>query len=287
MMKSFRKPITALLLLALVLTTLLFGGCEDILINNGMHREECETYLNAMLAGDFAAAHTLTPAIPEEEHRAYFETGCQSFAGATSYELTQTGWNINTTNGVTTQTAAYQIVTDTGVTCQISLQTTDGVEGISYIIFRDSTAFIESTKNVWIIDIVLKAISVAGIAFIAWMIVDCARRKISKKALWIIVILLTFSVGFTAGESSFFTNFTPGILSFFSSLEAIVPDETISLRIATPLGALIYFLLRKMLSQKYSEKPEAQAIAASPSESSVPDKEEPESPKEQDSADSE
>ena len=103
MKRSIRTPV--LLLTLILLTALLFTGC-DALIDNGMHRAECEAYLDAMLAGDFEAAHAITPAINEDEHRAYFEKNCKIIKGATSYTLIQTGWNSNYSNGVATKTAA-------------------------------------------------------------------------------------------------------------------------------------------------------------------------------------
>ena len=252
MKKSIRTPIAVLLLVFLTLTVLI--GCDGI-INNGMHRAECEAYLDAMLAGDFESAHTITPAIDREEHRAYFEESRKALEGATSYTLTQTGWKSNYNNGVATHIAAYQIVTDNGVTCQFSLQTTDGVEGISHIAFRDSTAFIKSTRSVGTINLVLTFVSLIPIAFSLWMIVDCALRKINPlHKLWCMLIcLLSLCISFTVGNESFFTRFSLGTCASFTTLEAIIPNETVVLTIALPVGALIYFFLRKKLSAKYAE----------------------------------
>lgn len=252
MKKSIRTPIAVLLLVFLTLTVLI--GCESALINNGMHRAECEAYLDAMLAGDFEAAHAITPAIDREEHRAYFEESRKALEGATTYTLTQTGWKSNYNNGVATHIAAYQIVTDNGVTCQFSLQTTDGVEGISHIAFRDSTAFIASTRSVGTINLVLTFVSLIPIAFNLWMIVDCALRKINPlHKLWCMLIcLLSLCISFTVGNESFFTRFSLGTCASFTTLEAIIPNETVVLTIALPIGALIYFFLRKKLSARYA-----------------------------------
>ncbi len=263
-----RTPI--ILLTLLLLTALLFTGCEA-LIDNGMHRAECEAYLDAMLAGDFKAAHAITPAINEEEHRAYFEENCKIIAGATSYTLTQTGWNINTTNGVTTKTASYQMVTDNGLTCQFTLNTVEGYEGIANIGFRDTTAFAASAKSLSTVDVVLKIVSLLPIAFSMWMLVDCIRRKMKKKVWWVLLNLLAMSFSYTSGPSTVRTDFSAEIFCSFSSMTAVIPEETITLTIVLPIGALIYFFMRKKLSAKYAEQ-QAQAapVMANPNDSSAP-----------------
>ncbi|MBR2131581.1 MAG: hypothetical protein IJ955_03430, partial [Oscillospiraceae bacterium] len=54
-------------------------------------------------------------------------------------------------------------------------------------------------------------------------------------------------------NESFFTRFSLGTCASFTTLEAIIPNETVVLTIALPVGALIYFFLRKKLSAKYAE----------------------------------
>ncbi|MBQ8382942.1 MAG: hypothetical protein IJX47_07055 [Clostridia bacterium] len=253
-----KKLWIALTLLVLLITVL--SGCESQLIDNGLFREECEDYLNAMLAKDFDAAHALTPAIDESEHRAYFEQSCQSLTGATSYELTQTGWQITTSNGVTVKTAAYQLVTDNGVTCQIRLRSIEGVDGISNIAFRDSTAFIESVPNLKVYNPAFTVFSLVSAAFCIWMIVDCARRTIPKKVLWILLILVSIGFGCTWGSGTMRLNVTPGLFFSTSSLKAIISDEVIALNVFLPVGALIYFFRRKKWSLKHAPQTSAEPI---------------------------
>ncbi|MBO5779154.1 MAG: hypothetical protein J6R82_06265 [Clostridia bacterium] len=270
MLKSIRKPLTVFLFLVLAISVLALSGCESALINNGLHRTECELYVNTLLNEDFEAAHAVTPVLSKEEHRPYFDEFCKSFEGATSYELTQTGWKINTIDGTTVKIAAYQIELDNGTTCQLTLQTTEGFEGITYINFNDSTAFIESTKNVGTVNIVLIAVSILLMAFPIWMLVDCAKRKISKKAWWIIAILLSLSLSFSSGPNTGNTSFMLTLLFEPWTIEAVVPTETITLTVVLPIGALIYFFRRKKLSTKYIAAMEAAAAAADPTVAPAP-----------------
>lgn len=265
MLKSVRKRSAVCLLILLVASVLLLSGCESAIINNGLHRNECELYVNALLKGDFEAAHAVTPALSEEEHRPYFNEFCKSFRGATSYTLTQTGWNINTTNGVTTRTAAYQIELDTGVICQLTLQTHEDVEGIAYINFNDSSAFIESTKNVGAVNILLIVGSLVLMVFPVWMLIDCIKRKMAKKAWWIVLILLSLSLTFTNGAHTMNTSFMVSLFCFFSSIEAVIPNETVSLTVVLPIGALIYCFLRKKLTAKYEAQLAMEAASAAAS----------------------
>lgn len=272
MKKSSLTPMKALVVLLLAVLLLpVLSGCESMLIDNGLHRSECEAFVNALMANDYQAAQAVAPTILTNDQKSVFDTCRQSFEGATSYELTQTGWNVNTVNGVTLQTAAYQIELDTGKICQLTLQTTENVEGIAFINFRDSSEFIESTKNVGTVNIVLLAISIVVIAFTVWMLVDAIRRKMTKKALWIILILLSLSLSFTTGPHTVNNSFMVTLFLTPSSYQAVIPNETLTLTVVLPIGSLIYFFLRKKLTAQYEAKmapaaaaAEAAAPAASP-----------------------
>ena len=263
MKKSSLTPMKALVVLLLAVLLLpILSGCESMLIDNGLHRSECEAFVNALMANDYPAAQAVAPTILTNDKKSVFDTCRQSFEGATSYELTQTGWNINTTNGVTTRTAAYQIELDTGKICQLTLQTTENVEGIAFINFRDSSEFIESTKNVGTVNIVLLAISIVVMAFTVWMLVDAIRRKMAKKALWIILILLSLSLSFTTGPASVNNSFMVTLFLTPSSYQAVIPNETLTLTVVLPIGSLIYFFLRKKLTAQYEAKMALAAAAA-------------------------
>ena len=263
MKKTSLTPMKALVVLLLAVLLLpILSGCESMLIDNGLHRSECEAFVNALMANDYPAAQAVAPTILTNDKKSVFDTCRKSFEGATSYELTQTGWNINTTNGVTTRTAAYQIELDTGKICQLTLQTTENVEGIAYINFRDSSEFIESTKNVGTVNIVLLAISIVVMAFTVWMLVDAIRRKMTKKALWIILILLSLSLSFTTGPASVNNSFMVTLFLTPSSYQAVIPNETLTLTVVLPIGSLIYFFLRKKLTAQYEAKMALAAAAA-------------------------
>lgn len=263
MKKSSLTPMKVLVILLLAVLLLpILSGCESMLIDNGLHRAECEAFVNALMANDYKAAQAVAPTILTNDKKSVFDTCRQSFEGATSYELTQTGWNVNTVNGVTTQTAAYQIELDTGKICQLTLQTTENVEGIAFINFRDSSEFIESTKNVGTVNIVLLAISIVVMAFTVWMLVDAIRRKMTKKALWIILILLSLSLSFTTGPNTVNNSFMVTLFLTPSSYQAVIPNETLTLTVVLPIGSLIYFFLRKKLTAQYEAKMALAAAAA-------------------------
>ena len=91
------------------------------------------------------------------------------------------------------------------------------------------------------IQITLALVSLASVAFCIWMIIDCAKRKIDKKPLWIIIILLGFSITYTLGNSV-------GIrfmLNFVLSISTISRD---SLSVGAPIGAIVYCIMRKKLT---------------------------------------
>ncbi len=168
--------------------------------------------------------------------------------GAKSYEMKQVGWNINLSNGKTSRTTAYQIDLDNGKKALLQVVTCDGSDGIYGLNLVDTTEFIADTNSfVPIVNLVLKVISIASIGFCIWMIVDCVRRNIKLKWLWIIVICLGVSFSLTLGEK-FGISFMLGLFAAFSK---IVADPSILSVIATvviPVGAIVYFFLRKQLT---------------------------------------
>jgi hypothetical protein len=108
-------------------------------------------------------------------------------------------------------------------------------------------------------------------AFTVWMLVDAIRRKMTKKALWIILILLSLSLSFTTGPNTVNNSFMVTLFLTPSSYQAVIPNETLTLTVVLPLGSLIYFFLRKKLTAQYEAKmalaaaaAEAAATAASP-----------------------
>ena len=186
----------------------------------------------------------------QEDFHAFYNQVYPSLSQIKSYELKQVGWYTNVRNGVKSYQTAYQMTTDSGAVWGIRLTTVEGVNGIYGLHMQDNTEFVDQTASLKGIDWVLKGVSILVMAFSVWMIVDCAKRKIRKKPLWIILILFGISAGLTFGSAGFSTNFHVGL---FISMSGAVVDPVLgsaSMNLVVPVGALLYFALRKRLEKK-------------------------------------
>ena len=241
------KRLTAIILIMTFALALipLFSGCEALLEGNEEIRPMAESYIDALVLNDFAAAEKLCPEFNSAEHKKYFDIFCASFDGASDYEIKQVGWNTNISNGVTYKKATYEIITDSGRTMYFEFSTQEGVSGLSNVNYTDSTDFIESTKDLWIVDIILKVISLAVAAFCVWMIVDCAKRAIPKKVLYIILILIWIVPGIAISNSMVNFQFHLGFVYAMSKIDTTAINQGITASIAIPVGALLYFFRRK------------------------------------------
>ncbi len=253
MKKSFRRALAAVVL---VFALLAVTACAELLLPDD---DRLEPLVDAILADDADAAYKLFN--PDYITAAAFEGAWGELrapaAGATGAEIKTVGWHTNTTNGVTTTQYTYQVDYDNGSTVMLSLYARKNVTGYAALGFHDATDFLAETKStVTIGSIVLLILSLLSIAFCIWMIVDCARRRIKGKALWIILILLAFSLLVTTGEKSGLS-FSLGIFIQLSSVQANIGTLSLATKVVIPLGAIVYFFLRKRLTMAAADAPAA------------------------------
>ncbi len=260
------------LALALLLVALsLFTACSaktDI----GEVDDLTEDYLDYLLADDYAKAYDLLKEnVTDADFKPYWDAMRTATEGATDYELEQIGWQINTKNGVTTHSAAFTVTLNNDRSIFVRTVLVEGQSGIGGISFHETTEF-EATTGTYapIINIVLMIVSILIMAFTVWTLVDCARRKIKVKALWIIVILLGFTLTLTIGAQS---GLTFGFGLFFTLSQAIADPSllALTLKLNIPLGAILYLILRKRLTPASApEAPIVEAPIAEPTSSETP-----------------
>lgn len=201
----------------------------DCLINN--EREEAYDLIkNTVTLADFMSYWSSIRPIAE---------------GAKSYEMEQIGWNISRSNGQTAYVSAYQAHLDNGKDVLLRVTTFDNISGIAGLYLSDITDFISRTDAfVPAVRIVLIVVSVLAIAFAVWMLVDCIRRNIKYKALWIILLFIGVSFAITIGDTSGF-NFMIGLIFQTSSIVADPGIMAVQIKLIVPAGAILYLIMRK------------------------------------------
>ena len=240
-----KATILRVLLLTLCLTAILsLCSCADM--EMGDNGELAEQFMSCVIADDYNAAYGMVKAtVTDLDFRAYWVSIQTAAKEAKTYEMEQIGWRINTTNGITTRTSAYQVYLDNGRTVLLRVVTQDDIEGIAGIHFSDITDFLASTEAfIPTVRIILWVFTGLAIAFTLWMLVDCLRRKLKYKALWAILIFFGIALTVTVGETSNFS-FQIGLFCSLWSIDADPGLPAVVTKIVVPLGAILYLCLRK------------------------------------------
>lgn len=257
------RTLTRLGLLFLCLAALLSLCACTADMDVGENTTLSQRFMDYVLADDYDAAYGMVQAtVTSGDFRAYWDAMQTVMAGAEAYEIEQIGWHVQRAKGLTTRTTAYQVYPDNGCIVLLRVVTRDDIQGIAGIHFSDITDFIHET-NAYIptVQIILWVISGLCVAFTVWMLIDCARRKIKYKALWLILILFGVAITVTVGQSSNF-NFSIGLFSNLWSIDADPGLLAVVTKIVIPLGAILYLCLRKRLTQDAEAAAEAAAETA-------------------------
>ncbi len=254
-------------LFALVLVAVIcLSSCSGKL-DIGMTDDLTEDLLDLLLTDDYAGAYDMVDeVVTEDDFKPYWNAMRSSAEGATSYEIEQIGWNININNGTKYYIAAFEAEFDNGNTVFLRTTLVDGVDGIYGIYFNDITEF-NATYGVFaqIANMALIVLSLLFIAFAIWMFVDCVKRKIKLKPLWLILIFVGTTFAITVGQQ-FALNFGIGIVLMLSSAVADPSILSVTLKVIVPVGAVVYFFVRKRLTvvppaEQVTEKAETQDVS--------------------------
>ena len=95
---------------------------------------------------------------------------------------------------------------------------------------------------------VLFSLNFLAYGFVAFTITRCLRDKIRYKALFVIISLLQIVFSVTVSSSSFFINFTITPIGLAGQL--VYPAGETVTSILIPLGALIYWVIRKKIIRR-------------------------------------
>ena len=236
------------LLLALSLTALLSLCACTADMDVGDNTILGKQFMDYVMADDYAAAYDMVKVtVSDGEFRAYWDVIQTVVDGAETYEMEQIGWQVRRANGLTARTTAYYVFPDNGRTVLLRVVTRDDIQGIAGIHFSDVTDFIRETDAfIPTVRIILWVLTGLCIAFTVWMLIDCARRKIKYKALWMILMFAGVAFTVTMGQSSSFT-FSLGLFCNLWSINADPGLLAVVTEVVIPLGAILYLCLRKRL----------------------------------------
>ena len=265
-MKKFR---IATALLIIVFLVVLCVGCSPDLskYENTDVRLQTEAMLDAMIANDPSSAYVLTPegAFTEKDFTEAFGDLRQMLGNSDSYELhllyTQVNTSYTNTGNSKHIRATYDMKCDAGRFI-VDVATDENLEIITFYItpYEKTDYYLTGTLNTmheanaaqWVFIL----LNVLVLGFTVFAIVDCCRQKIRKKALWILLLVFGFiTVGFTLSATAMRINFNLGWLSAYTAL-ILYGSGAMVIRFMLPVGAIVYFIVRKSLLGKNPPQPE-------------------------------
>lgn len=280
-MKNFKRITSAVALICLICISLLcFAGCneygEEEAAESVKNKQLATKFFNYVLEDKQAEAYKMVKdSCSFEEFSESYATFREAFEGATDFEILLYSEGCFTTKGNEDNESAtvfcdnvYELELDNGryltatvSTSSLSDKTIDFVEVDETTTFRKITGVITPIINIAIINIYI-----GTIVFTVFMIIDCAKRRIKLKVLWILLLFaaMTYSVSL-GGEFSL--GYELGVTLEPSYIEAYPVFETIDIYLSVPAGAIIYFFVREHLPTKPPKKKkeeEAVAVAEAP-----------------------
>ena len=247
------KGKTILLICLILSLALMFGGCT-ITEDSAESRALCDAMVAHIIQNDYTAAYGMVQSVAsEEEFQPLWNQMRTVLKDSSSYELQQKNWYKNWNNGVTTTQVLFEISTDDGKICQMLIYTRDGIEGIAGLNFLDSTDFVNQTEVFGTVNIFLIIFSVLCFAFSIWMFIDCLKRRPNHKILWAILTLCYVGGSLTTGASEFSVNFRVSLICALTNISADRTALAVTATAFLPLGAIIYFFVRKRLTPPKQE----------------------------------
>lgn len=234
------KKKTLLFVLLFALSTLLFSSCKPIEENREI-RAMTEDYLDTVIHGERA----------DIESKVTVNTNVSSvqfhMRGVSEYELKQVEARVEFSGTSLAKVTYLMTAGDRTFTVKVSVY--GGVDRLHDVEIIETTWAKETAAEKLVLNIFLRIYTLLIAAFTIWMIVDCVRRDIKYKLLWITVIVLSvaFETLYGNGLSKVMLKF--GIHLTMSGVTLDMMEGTVRTFVAIPVGAIIYYALRRRFTK--------------------------------------
>lgn len=260
--EGIRLKKKTLIALLLVLTVFLSGFSVNY--DDDQVRTHVVGAIDALIAEDFMAlrAH-INEQVPGDTLNAFFAELSSGLSGVDSYDLEAVNKKIGIQNGQDYVAVRYVMTTD------------DMVLEVDAAILKDQYGLASLHLNQieeqpepelapkGILHWGFTGIGILSVIFTVWMVVDCIRRRMKRKWLWLPLILLgVLILTLTVKDGSVNFRFHVGLFLAMTGLETYITGG-FGARICVPLAAIVYFFKRKDLT----EKPEIEGLPEEPIQS--------------------
>ena len=184
-------PVKKLLAVFLVLA-LLLTGCSGVseAIDDASIRPLAQALLDSFVADDLAGCRALLDEnVSDEQLEAYFSAIHLELKDLGPYEMTAVSWNRNITDEEDLTSIRYLIEAE-NMKLYLMVSMFTGSDRLSGFKLEDAENTAEPTLPMGPVHWIFLAVGAAVLGFVIWMFVDCARRKMKRKWLWLPLILL-------------------------------------------------------------------------------------------------
>ena len=280
-MKHIGKKIVALVL-TLVLA-LALAGCNQTedwqtmldsaeklgeLAEDESLRQSTQLMLDSLICDDFDGAYDLiSSAVTKEQFQPLYDGLLPILQNVNSYELIASYKATKVTNDAGYVAVRYLFVAqDLKLVVESTRQEgVDGLIGFRVNEYQETTVTgtVGSMKGANAAQWIFLVIAVLEVGFILWMFVDCCRRKIRRKWLWLLLVALGSVALSVSVGSGFSCRMNVGLfLELYTALLRYNTGE-VTLRLMVPLGAVLYLCFRKKLIAQVQEVPAMEETAHS------------------------
>lgn len=244
-------------LTGLLLVCMLFCGATAL--EDGWSRNEAysrnEEYtrsmLDAFMIGDQEVVLDIMGAEAEKEFFNVYRHITKKIKGNVGYDLVLLQNHSYTEEGYLVHRSKYRITFSDETVYSVTVYGVEKMEGLAYfeINLMDNEVAENLAPNG--LTVGMTVLTLLGMAFAVWMIVDCVRRSMKKwhKVLWIIVILAFGGVSLQWYANGFYIMLNARIPLGISWVSLI--GGLWKLQVMLPVGAIVYFFLRKKISARY------------------------------------
>ena len=280
-MKNFKRITSAVALICLICVSLLcFAGCdeyyEDFERESNKNEELTTKFFNYVLEDKQAEAYKMVKgSCSFEEFSDSYATFRDAFEDANEFEISLYREDVFSSDDYEDDEGyfvycdnVYEIELDNGKHLTATVSTSSlSDKTIDYVEVEETTTFRNITKfSLPFLNFFLISLYIGIIVFTVFMVIDCAKRRIKLKVLWMFVLFAAMTYSASIG-GEFSLGYELGVTLEPSYIEAYPVFETIDIYISVPAGAIIYFFVREHLPTKPPKKKkeeEAVAVAEAP-----------------------
>ena len=212
--------------------------------------EECtRKILEALMAGEQQPILDVMGLETGSQFQNTYRHMAKEILGNPTYDLEILSSRTVEEDGYLIHKMTYRVIFANRRAYRLEVFSAEGFQGLHYFQMVDLLGFTFENHAPALWKNVVLGFSLAMIAFLLWMFVDCVRRtmKTKHKVLWCLVILVFVGGTFSWGGGWF--QILPNV--FFPWSDISLVGGLWQLQAMLPIGAIVYFFCRKRITARY------------------------------------